>query len=119
MNNQQMISHFVSAALDDALATGDNQIFLSSLPQESEDLRTQVVNLAALQGVRLTGDPLILANGAAIQFLLVSSKTIAGYSGHTYALNCFDETNFADVSNLVLCLAMHEKYRTIFYSFEP
>ena len=119
MDSNQMELHFACMALDDALATGENQIFLLPSLLKSEAIRKHMAYLAALQGVRLAGDPLILPNGALMHFLLVSTRTIAGYCGHTYALNCFDETNFADVSDLVSSWTMLKKHRAVFYSSEP
>lgn len=118
MDNNQMIVHFAKMAFDDALSTGENQIFLSASSRESEVIRKHIVHLANLLGVVAIGEPMTLPSGAKMIFLHTSSRTIAGYCGHTYALNCFDESNFTDVKTLVSSLAILKKHRAVFYSSE-
>lgn len=108
--------YFANEALTDAMLTTENQIFLSASEQDSERTQQHVVGLASSLGLSLSGNPLILPNGAMLSFLLVGSRVSAGYSGNAYVINCFDDTNFSYVSNLVSSWTMLKKHRSVFLS---
>lgn len=110
--------YFGSEALNDAMLTKENQIFLSASTEDSDKLRQHVVNLANSHGLSLSGNPLILPNGAMLSFLLADSRVIGGYLGNTYVINCFDETNFSYISDLVSSWTMLKKHRAIFFSID-
>ena len=116
MDSNQMELHFARVALDDALATGENQIFLSPSVLELEVVRRHVIYLADLQGVQLESNPLRLSNGAQIVFLQPGSRTSAGFSGHVYGINCFDGSSLADVSDLISSWTARKKHRAAFCS---
>ncbi|OCH17009.1 hypothetical protein A6E04_19335 [Aliivibrio logei] len=118
MNKNEMLYHFGEKALNDAMLTGDNHIFLSATPLQSEMIRKHVLHLASSQGLTVKGNPIVLPNGAMLVFLLTNSETMGGWSGHAYAINCFDETNFSYIHKLVSAWTADIKYHSVFYSFE-
>lgn len=108
--------YFANEALTDAMLTTENQIFLSASEQDSERIRQHVVSLASSLGLSLSGNPLILPNGAMLSFLLVGSRVSAGYSGNAYVINCFDSTNFTAIRGLVSSWTMLKKHQAVFLS---
>ena len=118
MDRNSMELYFGSEALSDAMQTKENQIFLSASTKDSDEIRQHVVNLASSYGLSLSGNPLTLPNGAMLTFLLTDSRVSAGYSGNTYVINCFDETNFSYISDLVSSWTMLKKHRAIFFSID-
>jgi len=118
MDINSMGLYFGSEALSDAMLTKENQIFLSASTQDSEKIRQHVLNLASSYGLSLSGNPLTLPNGAILSFLLADSRVIGGYSGNAYVINCFDETNFSYISDLVSSWTMLKKHRAIFFSID-
>ncbi|MEC4728160.1 terminase family protein [Shewanella sp. D64] len=116
MNENEMELYFGAKALNDAMLTGHNQIFLSASNLESDAIREHVIKLANSLGVAVTGNPIVLQNGAKLIFLLTDSQVMAAHSGNAYAINCFDDMNFSYVSNLVSSWAMLKKHRVIFFS---
>ncbi len=80
--------YFAREALIDALLTGRNQIFLSASKAQAHQFKNymQAFVQEAL-GRQLTGDPIVLANGAELHFLGTNYRTAQGRSGNFY----FDE----------------------------
>lgn len=118
MNKNEMLYHFGEKALKDAILTGDNQIFLSATPLQSEMIRKHVLHLANSLEIAVEGNPIVLPNGAILVFLLTNSQTMGRWSGHAYAINCFDDTNFSYIHKLVSAWTILKKHRAVFYSFE-
>ena len=119
MKKNDMIFHFGKKALNDAMRTGKNQIFLSASVAKSEVINECVARLARREGfVFKEENPITLPNGARLSFLLTNTQTSGGHMGNVYALNCFDETNFSDVHALVSGWTLHKGYRAVFYSEE-
>ena len=57
--------YFSFEALEDAIFSGDNQIFLSASKRQAEIFKNYIVKMAREYfGVELTGNPIILSNGA-------------------------------------------------------
>lgn len=108
--------YFANEALTNAMVTGENQIFLSASVQDSERIRQYVASLASSYGLSLSGNLLILPNDAMLVFLLTDSRTSGGYSGNAYVINCFNDTNFTDISDLVSSWTMLKKHRAVFIS---
>ncbi|MBD3610970.1 MAG: terminase, partial [Hydrogenovibrio crunogenus] len=78
--------YFAYEAFEDAVLTGDNQIFLSASKKQSEIFKTYIRKFALTIGeVDLKGkDEITLSNGATFYFLSTNSRTSQGYSGHLY-----------------------------------
>ncbi len=114
-----MTFHLLSKALSDAILTGENQIFLSENRLERDALWERGLYLARFFCAATIVDRIIeLANGAKLIFVLADSRTIAGYSGNAYALNCFDETNFSHVMSLMTGWTALKKHRAVFFSVD-
>ncbi len=119
MKKNDMIFHFGKKALNDAIRTGKNQIFLSVSVAESEAINACVARLAKREGfVFKEENPIALPNGATLSFLLASNRVTAGHCGNVYVINCFNEANFTDISGIAHSWALHKKYRVVFYSEE-
>lgn len=77
--------YFAGEALEDAILTGDNQIFLSASRAQAEVFRSYIIALAKeFLDIELTGNPIVLSNGAELRFLSTNSKTAQSYHGHVY-----------------------------------
>ncbi len=118
MDKESIEFYFSGQALGDAMLTQENQIFLSASPKDSEKIQKHIVKLANSLGLSLSGNPFVLPNGATLTFLLTDSKVTAGYSGNTYAINCFDEDNFSYISNLVSSWTVLKKHKAAFVSID-
>lgn len=116
MNENEMELYFGRKALDDAILTGENQIFLSASPLESQLIQDHILDLARSHDMVLTGNPLVLPNGAMLVFLLTSHRAASGFSGNAYVINCFDETNFDYINALASSWTMRKKHRAVFFS---
>ena len=63
--------YFSFEALEDAIFSGDNQIFLSASKRQAEIFKNYIVKMAREYfGVELTGNPIILSNGAELHFFI-------------------------------------------------
>jgi len=116
--NNKIEKHLADIALNDAMLTGENQIFLSATTQASEKIQEQIISLAASHGLTLSGNPFILPNGANLIFLLPDNQVCAGYSGNAYVINCFDKANFAHIRELVASWTLLKKHRAVYLSVE-
>ncbi|MGL6052899.1 MAG: terminase large subunit domain-containing protein, partial [Aeromonas salmonicida] len=64
-----MTYYFAGEALEDAVLTGGNQIFLSATRAQAEVFRSYICKIAqTFLGVTLTGNPIVLSNGAELHF---------------------------------------------------
>ncbi|MEC4728933.1 hypothetical protein HWQ46_25805 [Shewanella sp. D64] len=61
------------------------------------------------------GNPIVLKNGAELSFVLTNSQVTGGYCGNAYAINCFDDTNFANINNLMSSWAVLKKHQAVFF----
>ncbi len=62
--------YFAFEAFENAVMTGDPQIFLSASKARAEVFRSYIVNIAEQYfGITLTGNPIRLSNGAELRFL--------------------------------------------------
>ncbi|WP_172562563.1 terminase large subunit domain-containing protein [Vibrio furnissii] len=110
--------YFAYEAFEDAVLTGDNQVFLSASRKQSEIFKNYIRKFALEIGdVDLKGkDELILSNGAEFHFLSTNATTSQGYNGHLY----FDETfwipKFKELDNYAGGMSIRGKYRTTYLS---
>ena len=109
--------YFAREALDDALRTGRNQIFLSASKAQAHVFRQYIVEFAREAcGVELKGDPIVLLNGATLYFLGTNARTAQSYHGNLY----FDETfwvpRFAELRKVASGMAMHAKWHLTYFS---
>ncbi|CAI8701822.1 putative ATPase subunit gpP of terminase [Pseudomonas sp. IT-P2] len=109
--------YFAGEAFMDAVLTGDNQMFLSASRSQSEIFRNYIIKAAREWfGLELTGNPIILSNGAELRFLSTNSSTAQGYHGHVYVDEYFWIRDFKKLNNLAGAMATHKKWRKTYFS---
>lgn len=109
--------YFAFEAFENAVLTGDPQIFLSASRAQAEVFRSYIVNIAQEYfGVTLTGNPIRLSNGAELRFLSTNKNTAQSYSGHLYCDEYFWVPNFARLNEVASAMATHDKWRTTYFS---
>ncbi|EGR3300045.1 terminase [Vibrio parahaemolyticus] len=109
--------YFSGEALEDAILTGDNQIFLSASRAQAEVFRSYIIAIAKeFLDIELTGNPIILSNGAELRFLSTNSKTAQSYHGHVYVDEYFWIPKFDERNKLASAMATHKKWRKTYFS---
>ena len=109
--------YFAFEAFENAVLTGEPQIFLSASRPQAEVFRSYIVNIAQQYfGITLTGNPIRLSNGAELRFLSTNKNTAQSYSGHLYCDEYFWVPNFAHLNEVASAMATHDKWRTTYFS---
>lgn len=110
--------YFAFEAFEDAVLTGDNQIFLSASKKQSEIFKAYIRLFALKIGdADLKGkDEITLSNGATFYFLSTNSRTAQGYHGHLYVDEVFWIPKFKELDDLAGGMSMHDKWRTTYLS---
>lgn len=109
--------YFAFEAFENAVLTGDPQIFLSASKAQAEVFRSYIVNIAQQYfGIDLTGNPIRLSNGAELRFLSTNKNTAQSYSGHLYCDEYFWVPNFTHLNEVASAMATHDKWRTTYFS---
>lgn len=109
--------YFAFEAFENAVLTGDPQIFLSASRAQAEVFRSYIVNIAQEYfGITLTGNPIRLSNGAELRFLSTNKNTAQSYSGHLYCDEYFWVPNFTKLNEVASAMATHDKWRTTYFS---
>lgn len=109
--------YFAFEAFENAVMTGDPQIFLSASKAQAEVFRSYIVNIAEQYfGITLTGNPIRLSNGAELRFLSTNKNTAQSYSGHLYCDEYFWVPNFTKLNEVASAMATHDKWRTTYFS---
>ncbi|MBF7683874.1 terminase [Acinetobacter sp. B5B] len=109
--------YFAREALVDALQTGRNQIFLSASKFQAHIFKGYIKSFAfEACGVELTGDPIILSNGASLTFLGTNSRTAQGHHGNLYFDEFFWTYGFNELNKVASAMSVHEKWRKTYFS---
>ncbi|MGF6590696.1 terminase ATPase subunit family protein [Pseudomonas sp. 2835] len=109
--------YFAREALIDALTTGRNQIFLSASKAQAHIFKAYIQAFARdTVGVELTGDPIILPNGAELHFLGTNARTAQGYHGNFYFDEFFWTFKFNELNKVASGMAMQKQYRRTYFS---
>ncbi len=109
--------YFAREALADALATGRNQIFLSASKAQAHIFKGYIIAFAQEAcGVELSGDPIVLSNGATLYFLGTNALTAQGYHGNFYFDECFWTRKFDELNKVASGMAMHKHWRKTYFS---
>ncbi|MBD2810024.1 terminase [Xenorhabdus sp. Vera] len=109
--------YFAFEAFENAVLTGDPQIFLSASKPQAEVFRSYIVNIAEqFFGVTLTGNPIRLSNGAELRFLSTNKNTAQSYSGHLYCDEYFWVPDFKRLNEVASAMATHDHWRTTYFS---
>lgn len=109
--------YFAREALADAMETGRNQIFLSASKSQAHVFKQYIVQFAReAAGIELTGDPIVLPNGAHLYFLGTNARTAQGYHGNFYFDEFFWTHNFQELNKVASGMAIHKKWRKTYFS---
>src|SRR5574338_545767 len=109
--------YFAREALDDALQTGRNQIFLSASTAQAHVFKQYIIEFAReAVGVELRGDPVVLPNGATLYFLGTNARTAQSYHGNLYFDEYFWVGRFQDLRKVASGMAIHTKWRQTYFS---
>ncbi|KDM89709.1 terminase large subunit domain-containing protein [Photobacterium galatheae] len=109
--------YFSGEALENAILTGDNQIFLSASRAQAEVFRSYIIAIAKeFLDIELSGNPIVLSNGAELRFLSTNSKTAQSYHGHVYVDEYFWIPKFDELNKLASAMATHKKWRKTYFS---
>ncbi|WP_427192609.1 terminase large subunit domain-containing protein [Serratia marcescens] len=104
-------------ALEDAILTGNNQAFLSASRPQSLIFRRYIVRFAfELFGIELTGDPIVLSNGAELHFLSTNSNTAQGFCANVYIDEIFWQRGFTELKKVAGAIATHTHLRRTYIS---
>lgn len=110
--------YFAFEALDDAIRTGENQLFLSSSRDQAEVFKAYIIAFAMEHfEVELKGQGVItLSNGAELRFLSTNSRTANSYHGHLYCDEVFWMPDFVKLWNMASGMSTHKKWRRTLFS---
>ncbi len=109
--------YFAREAFADAVANARNQIFLSASKAQAFVFRQYIVQFAREAAeVELSGDPIVLANGATLYFLGTNSRTAQSYHGNLYMDEYFWIPRFQELRKVASGMAMHKKWRQTYFS---
>lgn len=112
-----MTYYFAGEALEDAILTGGNQVFLSATRAQAEIFRSYIINIARkFLGVELSGNPIVLSNGAQLVFCSTSANSAQGYTGNFYADEYFWIKNFKAVTDVATGMGSQSHWRKTFFS---
>ncbi|EPB4198679.1 terminase family protein [Yersinia enterocolitica] len=104
-------------ALEDAILTGNNQAFLSASRPQSLIFRRYIIKFAfELFGIELTGDPIVLSNGAEFHFLSTNSNTAQGFCANVYIDEIFHQRGFTELKRVAGAIATHTHLRRTYIS---
>lgn len=109
--------YFAREALADAIQTGRNQIFLSASKAQAHVFKQYIIQFAnEAAGITLTGDPIVLPNGAHLYFLGTNARTAQGYHGNFYFDEFFWTHNFQELNKVASGMALHKQWRKTYFS---
>ncbi|PWB14244.1 terminase [Acinetobacter sp. AM] len=109
--------YFAFEALIDALKTGRNQIFLSASKAQAHIFKHYIKKYAQeVCGVELTGDPILLSNGAELRFLGTNYRTAQGHHGNLYFDEIFWTHGFQELEEVASGMATHKNWRLTYFS---
>ncbi|GHD59897.1 terminase ATPase subunit family protein [Jeongeupia chitinilytica] len=109
--------YFAREALIDAILTGRNQIFLSASKSQAHVFKQYIIQFARESaGVDLSGDPIVLDNGAHLYFLGTNARTAQGYHGNFYFDEFFWTNKFEELNKVASGMALHKQWRKTYFS---
>lgn len=112
-----MTYYFAGEALEDAILTGGNQIFLSATRAQAEVFRSYICKISqTFLGVTLTGNPIVLSNGAELHFCSTNSNSAQSRSGNVYIDEYFWIPNFEKLSDVASAMATQSHWRKTYFS---
>lgn len=104
-------------AFEDAVLTGENQIFISATRAQAEVFRSYIVKTAwEFFEIELKGNPIVLSNGAELHFLATSASSAQSRSGNVYVDEYFWIKDFKKVSAVVTACATQTRFHKTYFS---
>ncbi|WP_299594325.1 terminase family protein [uncultured Microbulbifer sp.] len=110
--------YFAWEAFEDAILSGENQIFLSASRAQAEIFKAYIIKFAREYfEIELKGAETIeLSNGAELRFVSTNGRTAQGYHGHLYVDEVFWIPDFERLNKLASGMAAHKKWRKTYFS---
>ncbi len=109
--------YFAREALADAMETGRNQIFLSASKAQAHVFKQYIIQFAKeAANIELSGDPIVLPNGAHLYFLGTNARTAQGYHGNFYFDEFFWTHKFQELNKVASGMALHKQWRKTYFS---
>ncbi|ELW7418167.1 terminase family protein [Salmonella enterica] len=109
--------YFALEAFEDAVMTGDTQIFLSASKRQALVFRTYIAKIAMEYfGIPIKGDPIRLSNMAEIFFLATNSNTAQSNSGHLYIDEYMWIPKFSTLNTVASAMTTRKKWRMTWFS---
>lgn len=110
--------YFAYEAFEDAVLTGDNQVFISASKKQSYIFKNYIRKFALEIGdVDLKGkDDIELSNGANLGFMSTNVATSQGFNGHMYWDEVFWIPRFAELDDYAGGMSIQAHYRTTYIS---
>ncbi|ENF3670445.1 terminase family protein [Escherichia coli] len=109
--------YFAFEAFEDAVLSGDTQIFLSASKRQAEVFRTYIVKIAMQEfGITIKGNPVRLSNMAELYFLATNSNTAQSNSGHLYIDEYLWIPGFRTLNEVASGMATHKHWRLTYFS---
>ncbi|EAX2424502.1 terminase family protein [Salmonella enterica] len=109
--------YFAFEAFEDAVLTGDTQIFLSASKRQALVFRTYIAKIAMEYfGIPIKGDPIRLSNLAEIFFLATNSNTAQSNSGHLYIDEYMWIPKFSTLNTVASAMTTRKKWRMTWFS---
>lgn len=113
-----MTWYFAFEAFEDAVLTGDNQVFFSASRAQAEIFQEYITGFAEQFGVRLSArrNTITLSNGAVLRFLSTNANTAQGFNGHLYGDEVFWIPKFAKLHDVASAMTTQSRFRTTYFS---
>lgn len=114
-----MTYYFAFEAFEDAVLSGQDQIFFSASRTQAEIFRDYIIQIAETAfGVKLTasGNKIRLSNGAILRFLSTNASTAQGFNGHLYGDEIFWIPKFRKLHDVASAMATQERFRITYFS---
>ncbi len=108
--------YFAGEAFERAVLDGDNSIFVSASRNQAEVFLAYIKAMALEWfDIELTGNPIVLSNGAILRPVSTNGKTAQSYTGHVYMDEYSWIGNFKAFHGTAMAMASHHHWtRTLF-----
>lgn len=114
-----MTYYFAFEAFEDAVTTGDHQVFFSASKAQAEIFKQYIFEIAEQHfGITLSGagNKVKLSNGAVLRFLSTNSSTAQGFNGHLYGDEVFWIPRFKKLHDVASAMTTQSRFRTTYFS---
>ncbi|WP_299940146.1 terminase family protein [uncultured Microbulbifer sp.] len=110
--------YFAWEAFEDAIISGDNQIFLSASRSQAEVFKAYIIKFARdYFDIELKGAEFFnFSNGAELRFVSTNSRTAQSYHGHLYIDEVFWIPDFENLNKVASAMASQKKWRKTYFS---